>query len=467
MRLSISETEIPGLLVLQVPVHGDSRGWFKEFWQREKMVALGLPDFAPVQNNISFNDEAGTTRGIHAEPWDKLISVATGRVFGAWVDLRKGPSFGATFTSQIDSSRAVFVPRGVGNSYQTLEANTAYTYLVNDHWSPSAAYTNLNLSDSSANIQWPIPLSQAEISEKDQGHPRLNDVVPVTPRKILVVGAGGMLGRALRREFADVAHVEYAEHQHLDISEDLGSLRPWRQYQAIVNAAAYTSVDKAETAQGRVDAWRANAVGAANLARVASEYGLTLVHLSTDYVFDGTTSEPYGEEAPVSPVSVYGQSKAAGDLAAAAVPRHYILRTSWVIGAGQNFVHTMWSLAQSGTDPSVVEDQRGRLTFTDDLARAVRHLLQTRPEYGVYNVTSAGEATTWKQIATRVFAECGHDPGRVTGVTTEEYFSGTTEPSAARPRNSVLDLTKIEATGFVPGDQRLRLREYVMSLNEQ
>lgn len=467
MTLTVSETEIPGLLVLELPVHDDSRGWFKEFWQREKMVALGLPDFAPVQNNVSFNDSAGTTRGIHAEPWDKLISVATGRVFGAWVDLREGPSFGETFTCEIDPSRAVFVPRGVGNSYQTLEADTAYTYLVNDHWSPAATYTNLSLADSSANIPWPIPLSQAETSEKDQGHPQLCDVVPVAPKKILVVGADGMLGRALRHEFADSAHVEYADRQNLDITGDLGSLRPWRQYQAIVNAAAYTAVDTAETAQGRVDAWHANSFGVGNLARVASEYGLTLVHLSTDYVFDGTAAEVYSEEMPVSPVSVYGQSKAAGDLVATMAPRHYILRTSWVIGDGHNFVRTMLSLAESGVDPRVVDDQRGRLTFTDDLARAIRHLLKTRPDYGIYNVTSAGEAMTWKQIAVQIFAQSGHDPARVTGVTTEEYFAGATRPVASRPSNSVLDLTKIEATGFVPGVQGLRVQEYVASMKEQ
>ena len=85
------------------------------------MLALGLPDFGPVQNNISFNDEVGVTRGIHAEPWDKFVSVATGRVFGAWVDLRDGPSFGAVYTCEIDPSVAVFVPKGVGNAYQTLE----------------------------------------------------------------------------------------------------------------------------------------------------------------------------------------------------------------------------------------------------------------------------------------------------------------------------------------------------------
>ena len=134
-QLTAHETPIPGVVVYDLPVHGDNRGWFKENWQREKMVALGLPDFGPVQNNISFNEKAGTTRGIHAEPWDKFVSVATGRIFGAWVDLREGPTFGAVFTAEMDPSQAIFVPRGVGNAFQTLEDDTAYTYLVNDHWS--------------------------------------------------------------------------------------------------------------------------------------------------------------------------------------------------------------------------------------------------------------------------------------------------------------------------------------------
>ncbi|MEO7905123.1 MAG: dTDP-4-dehydrorhamnose 3,5-epimerase family protein, partial [Candidatus Saccharimonadales bacterium] len=133
-NLEVQTTSIPGLLVFDLPVHGDNRGWFKENWQREKMTALGLPDFGPVQNNISFNAEKGVTRGIHAEPWDKYISVASGRVFGAWVDLRAGDSFGTVFTIEIDPAKAIFVPRGVGNAFQALEDNTAYTYLVNDHW---------------------------------------------------------------------------------------------------------------------------------------------------------------------------------------------------------------------------------------------------------------------------------------------------------------------------------------------
>jgi dTDP-4-dehydrorhamnose 3,5-epimerase len=453
--LSTTETGIPGLVVFDLPVHGDSRGWFKENWQREKMTALGLPDFGPVQNNISFNDAVGTTRGIHAEPWDKWVSVATGRIFGAWVDLREGPSFGAVFTTELDPSRAIFVPRGVGNSYQTLESDTAYTYLVNDHWSPDAEYAFLNLADETAAIKWPIPLAEVEISAKDLAHPRLADVAPIAPRKILVVGAGGQLGQALRTEFGDAAHIEYATRVDLDLTAaDLETARRWRDYGVIVNAAAYTAVDTAETAEGRARAWAANATAVGALARIAAANGITLVHVSSDYVFDGTSPGAYGETAPVAPLGVYGQTKAAGDAVAATVPRHYIVRTSWVIGEGKNFVRTMASLAERGIDPKVVDDQRGRLSFTSDIAAAIAHLLGTGAPFGTYNVTGAGEPMTWAEVARQVFALTGHDPARVTGVTTEEYFASASGPTSPRPRNSVLDLTKIRAVGFEPTDAR-------------
>ncbi|GEP47942.1 hypothetical protein MSA03_14500 [Microbacterium saccharophilum] len=177
--LAAHDTSIPGLTLFDIPVHGDNRGWFKENWQREKMMALGLPDLGPVQNNISFNRNAGTTRGIHAEPWDKFISVATGSVFGAWVDLRAGEGFGRLFTATIDPSTAIFVPKGVGNAFQTLEPDTAYTYLVNDHWTPQAEYTFLNLADETTAVPWPIALDRAEVSEKDRNHPRLDAVTPI------------------------------------------------------------------------------------------------------------------------------------------------------------------------------------------------------------------------------------------------------------------------------------------------
>ncbi|MQW78113.1 sugar nucleotide-binding protein [Nocardioides sp. dk4132] len=453
--LRVEPTAIPGLFVVRMPVHADSRGWFKENWQREKMTTLGLPDFGPVQNNISFNSRRGATRGIHTEPWDKYVAVATGRVFAAWVDMREGESFGATFHTEMDASTAVFVPRGVGNSYQALEDGTAYTYLVNEHWRAGTAYPALHLGDPTVAVPWPIPLAEADVSEKDQHNPTLDQVVPMAPRKTLILGARGQLGRALEAEFPGAVAVGRDE---LDLT-DAASLAawPWHEYSAVLNAAAYTGVDAAETADGRRDAWTANAQAPALLARLATEHRLTLVHYSSDYVFDGTR-EVHAEDEPLSPLGVYGQTKAAGDVAVATAPRHYLLRTSWVVGAGGNFVRTMQSLAARGVSPAVVDDQVGRLTFTTELARATRHLLDAAAPFGVYNVSNGGDPTSWAGLAREVFRLAGRPADDVTPVSTEAYGEG--KAMAPRPRHSVLDLSKLEATGFTPQDQLAALRDY-------
>ena len=452
--LTRTDTPIPGLVVFDLPVHGDSRGWFKENWQREKMTAAGLPDFGPVQNNVSFNDKEGTTRGIHAEPWDKFVSVATGRIFGAWVDLRQGPTYGAVYTTELDPSKAIFVPRGVGNSYQTLEPNTAYTYLVNDHWSPTAEYAFLNLADETITIPWPIPLEEAELSEKDKNHPRLADVTPIPPKKTLVLGANGQVGRALRNLWGDRPDVEFATRTDIDLSDpnSLPGARRWRDYDTIVNAAAYTAVDKAETPEGRTAAWTINATAVAELARIATDNNITLVHISSDYVYDGTKTGEYTETDAISPLGVYGQTKAAGDAIVATTPKHYIIRTSWVIGEGNNFVRTMASLAERGINPTVVNDQTGRLTFTTTIAEAIQHVLEVRPRYGVYNVTNTGEPATWYDIARRVFELVNAEQDRVTPVTTSNYYLSAKAPVSRRPKNSLLSTSRIANSGWmVPG----------------
>lgn len=182
--LSTRKTEqIPGMIEFNLPVHGDNRGWFKENFQFEKFREIGFPaDFLrenKLQNNISFNEKVGVTRGLHAEPWDKFISIANGKVFGAWCDLRKGENFGKTYTTILDPTKAIFVPRGVANGFQTLEPNTVYTYLVNDYWSPDAKYAFVNLADPEIGIDWPIDLSGVELSDKDRKHPFLRDVRPM------------------------------------------------------------------------------------------------------------------------------------------------------------------------------------------------------------------------------------------------------------------------------------------------
>ena len=456
--LAVHTTPIPALLVVDLPVHGDARGWFKENWQRAKMVALGLPDFTPVQNNMSYNAEAGSTRGLHAEPWDKLIGLAHGRIFGAWVDLREGPTFGTSFTLEMGPEKAVFVPRGVANGYQALEADTAYSYLVNDHWSPEAraSYTYLNLADETVAIDWPIPLDEATISDADAAHPRLADVTPMPPRRVVIVGAKGQLGRALQAVYPDAVAVDVDE---LDITDpDAVAAFDWHGVGTIVNAAAYTAVDAAETPEGRKLAWSINVDAVRNLVAAARAHEATLVHVSSDYVFDGK-AEQHTEDEPFSPLGVYGVTKAAGDALVATWPRHYLVRTSWVIGEGRNFVRTMASLAEKGVKPAVVDDQFGRLTFTTDLAAGIAHLLATGAPYGTYNLTGDGAVRSWLEVARQVYTLTGHAASDVSGQSTEDYAAG--KVVSPRPRHSALALDKIKATGFVPRDADAALQEYL------
>lgn len=274
--------------------------------------------------------------------------------------------------------------------------------------------------------------------------------------KYVIVGANGQVGRALQALYPEARAVDSSE---LDITNPAAvDGFDWNGVEAILNAAAYTNVDGAETDEGRVAAWQVNASGVANLARAAMTHDATLVHISTEYVFDGSQN-PHHEDESFSPLSTYGSSKAAGDVAASFAPKHYILRTSWVVGDGKNFVRTMLGLGQKGISPTVVADQIGRLTFTNDLARAIDHLLQAKAAYGTYNVSNNGEAVSWADVTRAVFAAGKYDL-TVTDTTTAEYFAD--KPQAAkRPLNSVLDLSRLEKTGFSSSDWREALQEYV------
>ncbi|RMB58157.1 sugar nucleotide-binding protein [Tessaracoccus antarcticus] len=461
---AVRSTAIPGLLVVDLILHGDDRGWFKENWQRAKMTQLGLPDFGPVQHSVAMNHTAGVTRGFHAEPWDKLVSIASGRIFGAWVDLRAGATFGTAVTMELGPDTAVFVPRGVANGYQTLNDETVYSYLVNDHWSPEKrdAYAYVNLADETLAIPWPIPLSEATMSDADVAHPRLVDAQPAQERGTVVIGAGGQLGGALMARLPKAVGVTRT-------SLDLGDPNSftsvdWSQLDTIINAAAYTAVDDAETGSGRQTAWATNVTGVAQLCRIAAEHRITLVHVSSDYVFDGTAQE-YDEYEPPSPLGVYGQTKAAGDALVGQLDSHLLLRTSWVIGEGRNFVSTMVDLALRGISPTVVNDQFGRLTFTEDLAAGIAHLLDAGAPSGTWNLTNAGPVQTWADIAADVFELCGRDRKDVRPVTTQQYaLQQPQRLTAPRPRRSALRLDRIVAAGFQPPEARERLTTYVAAL---
>lgn len=437
-------TPIDGLEVVALTLHADNRGWFKENWAGQGLV--------PAQQNVSFNAAAGTTRGMHAEPWDKWVSVAQGRVYGAWVDMRQGsPTYGETFGVEIGPETAVFVPRGVANGFQTLEDNTSYIYLVNQRYQPGGDYAFCSYRE----IDW--PLAPTELSAADREHPMLADACGVPPRKILVTGADGQLGRALQKvwtrgeaDFFTRADFDVTAPPKLDYSG----------YRAIVNCAAFNDVNGAESE--RAAAWAVNAAAPATLAAIANQHDLTLVHVSTDYIFDGSV-DIHGEDEVPSPLSAYGASKAAGDIAAQVARKHYVVRTSWVFGDGANFVAAMAHLAREDKTASVVMDQRGRPTWAEDLAKAIAHLLASSAPYGVYNVSSEGDTVGRDELAMAVYIGMGSDPSDVHPVSSAQYEE-LAGPQAQRPAESTFDLRKITEAGFTPTNWRAALALYLATL---
>ncbi|MEU7811040.1 dTDP-4-dehydrorhamnose reductase [Pseudonocardia sp. NPDC049154] len=274
--------------------------------------------------------------------------------------------------------------------------------------------------------------------------------------RALVLGAGGQLGKALAAALPTARALTHAE---LDLTDKAAvAAVDWSAFDTVLNAAAYTKVDAAETPEGRRRAWAANALAPAALARIATEHDLRLVHVSTEYVFDGTHEGPIPETAEIAPLSAYGASKAAGDAAVATTPRHWIVRPTWVIGDGANFARTMRTLAHKGVSPTVVADQIGRPTLASDLATGILGLLDAAP--GTYHLTNDGEPASWADVARFVFAASGRNTHDVTDTTTAAYFADKPE-AARRPLNSVLDLTKAAKAGVTLPDWRESLEAYL------
>lgn len=167
--MKVEKTAIPGVLRIGLEVQPNEDGWFKENFHREKLAALGME---VVQHNVVYFEAAGIVRGIHAEPWDKYLSPSSGRVFAAIVDLRAGDGFGRVETFELGTSDALYVPRGVGNSFCTLTPHTTYNFLVNEHWSPER--TTVDLFDPELAIAWPF--EQLKYTERDAGNPSLAEL---------------------------------------------------------------------------------------------------------------------------------------------------------------------------------------------------------------------------------------------------------------------------------------------------
>jgi dTDP-4-dehydrorhamnose reductase len=263
--------------------------------------------------------------------------------------------------------------------------------------------------------------------------------------KWLITGAGGQLAADLRdvlRESGD--QVDALDRAALDLTdpsavrEAMARLAP----DVVLNTAAYTAVDAAEADEER--AYQVNAQAPAWLAMATAESGSRLIHVSTDYVFAGNASQPYGENDPAEPRTAYGRTKLAGEQAVLALdPKAYVVRTAWLYGStGGNFVKTMLRLAREKNTVQVVDDQRGAPTWSRDLARGLVELGRSDAAPGVLHCTNTGEAT-WFEFARAVFAVAGLDPARVRRTATD-----LASRPAPRPAYSVLGMSRWDAAGL-------------------
>jgi dTDP-4-dehydrorhamnose reductase len=250
--------------------------------------------------------------------------------------------------------------------------------------------------------------------------------------RILLTGAGGMLGHDLVATLSD-ADLDARTREELDITDAEAVARAVEGVDVVINAAAYTRVDDAETERDL--AFAINADGPRNLARACKAHGARLIHVSTDYVFDGNSTTPYPEHTPRNPSSVYGQSKAAGEEAIETEHPEgsIIIRTAWLYGQhGPNFPRTMLRLAQSNDSVKVVTDQVGQPTWTRDLAGWIRVLVESEIQSGVFHGTNSGQ-TSWFDFAREVYRLGALDAERVQPTTSDEY-----PRPAPRPAWSVL-----------------------------
>lgn len=265
------------------------------------------------------------------------------------------------------------------------------------------------------------------------------------PVRWLVTGARGMLGQDLVAQLADRGDtVTAVDRDEVDITDQAATAAAIAGHDVVVNCAAYTAVDAAE--EDESGAFTVNALGAASVARAASMHHARIVHISTDYVFDGVATAPYAEDGPMAPRSAYGRTKAAGEWAVRAeATDHLIVRTAWLYGAGGPcFPKTIAKVARERGGLDVVKDQVGQPTWTVDLASLVLRLVDAGARPGTYHGTSTGQ-TSWHGFAQAVVGAAGMDPAIVRPTTSDSFVR-----PAPRPAYSVLGHDALVVAGVEP-----------------
>ena len=267
--------------------------------------------------------------------------------------------------------------------------------------------------------------------------------------KILITGANGMLAKSVREKLSEGNELICTDVNELDITDETAVLKKVEEIKPeyIINCAAYTAVDKAEDVYDLAD--KINADGPGNLAKAAKAIDAVLIHISTDYVFNGDLdiSKSYVETDQVGPVTVYGKTKLHGEEEVQKnTDKFYIFRTAWLYGDGNNFVRTMLKLGTTKDEINVVSDQHGSPTYAEDLANIIKQAIEKKIPYGIYHTTNQG-FTTWYEFTKKIF-ELANISCKVNPVTTEKYIEIMKVKQAKRPFNSKLSKEKILSQGI-------------------
>ena len=460
-NMDVIETELKDCYELVPKRFGDERGYFSSVTKQELQQA-GFGDVHQISNSFS---SKGVLRGLHyqLDPYcqAKMVRCHQGKVLDVVVDVRKdSPTYGKYIEVELSPEKGnmLYVPRGFAHGFLSLEDNSLFEYYVDNKYAPKNE-DGIAYDDPMINIDWESIKAKYDIDElilsgKDSNRHGIDGMLGEftrEPKKFLITGVKGQLGYDLVRELhaRGETNILAIDVDDMDITNRERVFELVRAYKpdVIFHCAAWTAVDKAEEMENQKKVMDINVNGTKNLVDAANEVDAKIVYMSTDYVFDGTKEGLYTEKDKVNPRSIYGLTKYLGEEEVRRNPKHFITRISWVFGInGNNFINTMLKLSNTKKELTVVDDQVGSPTYTVDLAKLLVEMAFT-DKYGTYNVNNEGYCS-WADFA-KYIMESNQRDTKIIPVSTEEYLKITSAKQAYRPRNSKLDKTKLEESGFV------------------
>lgn len=452
--------EIPDIILIEPNLFGDQRGYFYESYREDLFNKAVGYNVNFVQDNESKSGK-GVIRGLHYQvpPFaqSKLVRVIKGLVLDVVVDIRKSSkSFGKSLSFEISSQNKhqLFVPRGFAHGFVVLSESAIFSYKVDNYYSPKhergIAYDDKDLA-----IDWKLSKELLKLSDKDKSNPPLAEIKNLfwLTMRILVTGSNGQLGKSIKRIVNEKNYKKrhnfgyvFPTRAELDLfkSDSIKNYFDKNKIDLIINCAAYTMVDQAESNEEQAD--QLNHLAVKEIAQIAKKKDIILIHISTDFVFDGYKHSPYLETDTTSPLNIYGRTKLDGEKAILLEMKFdaIIIRTSWLYSEfGNNFVDTILNIAQKKSQLNIVNDQIGSPTYASDLAHVILQIVDSykfnlkEKKSQLYHYSNSGECSWYdfaKEIIINFDIDCLINP-----ISSYDY-----PLPAKRPKYSSLDTNKIK-----------------------